>query len=89
MAWLQAAELVDDDHVVGAAWQPMVGIFGEREIVGFPQFEEVFFAWLRVTGEGSGGRAGGLGFGRFSAGSGHWPASSASRMSWIKPEVIW
>ena len=51
---LQAAELVDDDHIAGAAWQPAVGIFGEREVFGFPQFEKVFFTWLQMRDDGRG-----------------------------------
>jgi hypothetical protein len=47
LAGLPVAELGDHDHVFGAAWQPAVGIFGDRQVVWFSQFEDVLFTRLR------------------------------------------
>src|ERR1039457_4958545 len=68
--WLPAAELVDDDRVLGKAWWPVVGEVGEREVIGVPQLAHVHvpgplgrdMETLGLT-TGSGSRAAGQGHG--------------------------
>src|SRR6266566_6270127 len=69
---LPVAELVDHDHVLGAARWPAAG---ERQVVGVRHLAHVLIARPRIRDEGAVGLAAGSGFAGCPVVTGHWPAS--------------
>src|SRR5271166_3769744 len=75
LTWLPAAELVDDDHVLGTAWWPAAGGVGEREVIGVLPLAHVLVPWPLGRDMGTVGLTAGSWFVRCPAAGCHWPAS--------------
>jgi hypothetical protein len=69
--WLPAAELVDDDRVLGKAWWPAIGVIREREVIGILQLAHVHVPGPLGRDMGTLGLTTGSGFVRCLAGDGH------------------
>src|ERR1035441_4645613 len=73
--WLPAAELVDHDRVLGKAWWPVVGVVGEREVIGILHFAQVLNPRPLGRDNGTVGLAAASVFVGCLAVDDHWPAS--------------